>query len=161
MYGKTFESQYDGSMIGAGCNVFAVWNYILAKHRRGVIEINPKLLGFILGGSESEIQSALDFLQRPDLKSRSKAQDGRRLVKEGEFQYFVVNWEIYDKIRSEEDRRGYNASKQAEYRSNKRKKTRKAGQLPGEAINDKLLRDGHSPDEMDDHATSSLPPALQ
>lgn len=128
MYGKSFESMYEGSMFGAGINVFAVWNYIIAKCRRGVIEINPSFLAAILGGKEDDIESALRFLCRPDPKSRSKKEDGRRLVKEGQFQYRVVNWEYYDKIKSEEERREYNRQKQREYRALKKGKL-----LPGES----------------------------
>lgn len=59
MYGKSFESMYEGSMIGAGINVFAVWNYIITKGRKGFVEINPKLLAFTLGGTEADVVSAL------------------------------------------------------------------------------------------------------
>lgn len=133
MYGKAFESMYSGSMVGAGINVFAVWNYVIAKTRKGVVELNPKLLAAILGGTEEEIQSAMDFLQKEDLNSRSKAEDGRRLIREGQFQYRVVNWQAYAEIRREEDRREYNRLKQIEYRARK-KKEKNAGQpLPGES----------------------------
>jgi len=117
MYGKCYESMYAGSLIGAGLNVFAVWNYIITKSRAGYVEINPKLLAFTLGGKVNEVEDALKFLQRPDPTSRSKAEDGRRLVKEGEYQYRVVNWEFYQRIKNEDDRREYNRRKQAEYRA--------------------------------------------
>lgn len=120
MYGKSFESMFEGSMVGAGINVFAVWTYIITKARRGVIEINPKLLAFTLGGSESEVEAALEFLQQPDPDSRSKEEDGRRLVKEGQFQYRVVNYLKYQELRTEVDRREYNRVKQQEYRERKK-----------------------------------------
>lgn len=119
MYGKTFESMYEGSMVGAGIHVFAVWNYVITKARHGVIEINPKLLAFTLGGKEADIEAALEFLQRPDPQSRSKLEGGRRLVKEGQFQYRLVNWEHYQEIRNESDRREYNKHKQRAYRAKK------------------------------------------
>lgn len=123
MYGKCFESMYEGSMIGAGINVFAVWNYVITKARGGSVEVNPKLLAFTLGGTEKEIEEALVFLQQPDPKSRSHAEDGRRIIKDGEYQYRLVNWEYYQKIRNAEDRREYNRNKQAEYRLEKKLKT--------------------------------------
>ncbi len=103
-------------MVGAGINVFAVWGYIITKAKRGFIEINPKLLAFTLGGTEAEIMAALEFLQQPDENSRSKLEDGKRLVKEGQFQYRVVNWETYDQIRSEIERRDYNRVRQQKHR---------------------------------------------
>ena len=117
MYGKTYESMYSGSMVGAGLNVFAVWNYIITKTHFGVIELNPKLLNAILGGTVEEIVAAIEFLGAPDPESRSKAEDGRRIVKEGQFQYRVVNWEEYQAIRNADELREYNRRKQAEYRA--------------------------------------------
>jgi len=123
MYGKAFEKMYEGSMIGAGLNVFAVWNYCIAKNRSGVVELNPTLLAFVLGADESEIVTAIEKLCSPDPKSRSKEEGGRRLIKEAEYQYRMVNWAAYDSCRSAEDLREYNRRKQAEWRAKQRLKT--------------------------------------
>lgn len=131
MYGKSFESMYSGSMVGAGINVFAVWGYILTLARNGAVEINPKVVAFILGGEEKEIEAALKFLEKPDPESRSKAEGGRRLVREGQFQYRVVNWEVYQGLRSEEARREYNRRKQAEHRD-RVNRLKQGKPLPGE-----------------------------
>ena len=156
MYGKSFESKYDGSMIGAGFNVFAVWDYIITKTRRGVIELNPTLLAFILGGSEKEVLAAIKFLCSPDVKSRSKAESGARLVKEGEYQYRVVNWDFYSGIKNELDRREYNRVKQAEYRLRKRGKP-----LKGEVEHERLVAGGASQEALDAAVTANLPGGLR
>lgn len=117
MYGKAYSSQYEGSMIGLGLNVFAVWNYCIAKNRSGSVELNPKLLAFIFGTTEEEVVDAIEKLMAPDPKSRSKEAGGRRLIKEGQFQYRMVNWAYYDSLRCSEDLREYNRRKQAEYRA--------------------------------------------
>lgn len=121
MYGKSYESQYEGSMVGAGLNVFAVWGYVITKVRDGYVELNPRLLAFKLGGTVKEIEAALDYLQQPDPDSRSKSEGGRRLVKEGQFQYRMVNWAEYNRIRTEQDRREYNRQAQAIHRAAKKK----------------------------------------
>jgi hypothetical protein len=118
MYGKTFASMYRGSMYGAGINVFAVWGYIVANAYKSHIEINPTEIANVLGGEITDVEEALDFLQRPDPKSRYKEHEGRRLVKEGEYQYFVPSWEKYNRIRTEEDRREYNRVAQQRWRAN-------------------------------------------
>ena len=117
-------------MVGAGLNVFAVWNYIITKTHFGVIELNPKLLKAILGGDLEEIESAIHFLSQPDVESRSKEEEGRRIVREGQFQYRVVNWQEYQRIKNEDDLREYNRVKQAERRA--RIRSRKDKPLPGE-----------------------------
>lgn len=120
MYGKSYEQMYTGSMVGAGLNVFAVWNYIITNTHFGVIELNPKLLNAILGGELSEVEDALEFLSSPDPDSRSKEEEGRRIVREGQFQYRVVNWNAYQTMKNDNALRNYNRIKQAEYRERER-----------------------------------------
>ena len=124
-------------MYGAGANVFAVWGYCVACCHRGVIEINPVKLAHTLGCEKEDVVRALDYLTSPDPQSRHKEHGGRRLVKEGEFQYFMPAWESYQRILNEEARREYNTRKQAEYRALKKSKP-----LDGEAEAVKAYGDG-------------------
>lgn len=121
MFGKHFESNYTGSMYGAGPVVFAVWGYVIAMTRNSTVELNPVMLGNILGCSAEEVTQAIEKLCAPDPKSRNREHEGRRLIREGEFQYHVTGWERYNAIRSEEDRRCYQREWQREYR--RRRKT--------------------------------------
>lgn len=105
MYGKQFESLYSGSMIGSGAVMFAVWGYVIAHRRRDLVELNPILLAFVLGESEDEIRAVIGRLCAPDPRSRSKLEEGRRLVKEGEYVYRVVNARHYDEVANEYERR--------------------------------------------------------
>lgn len=104
-------------MYGAGVSVFAVWGYIISHARNGYIELNPRKLADTLGGTQEQILEALEFLQAPDPNSRWKEEEGRRLVKEGEFQYRMPSWDKYQSIKSDQDRREYNRIKQAEHRA--------------------------------------------
>ncbi len=126
MYGKSYESKFKGSMMGAGFNVFAVWDYVITNTHFGVIELNPKLVAFTLAGArdgaEQEVIEAIDYLCRPDPKSRSQEEGGRRMIQEGEYQYRVVNWESYQQMRNENHLREYNRRKQAEYRAREKEK---------------------------------------
>ena len=127
MYGKHFESMYEGSMVGKGAVYFAVWGYVIAKARSGYVEINPVLLAAILGCEKEEVDRVVCDMQQPDLESRNKSHDGRKLVKEGQFQYYVPSHEYYRLMRNEEDKREYNRKRQAELRA--RKKAAEARQL--------------------------------
>jgi len=117
MYGKYFASTFTGSLMGAGANVFAVWGYVIANTTGGQVELNPRLLAAVLGMSVAEVAKAIDYLAAPDPESRSKIEEGRRLIREGEFCYRVPNFATYRAIRNEDDRREYNRQKQAEHRS--------------------------------------------
>jgi uncharacterized phage protein (TIGR02220 family) len=109
MYGKHFEKMYTGSLLGAGAEVFALMGYVISHQKPPdfTVEINPKLVCVMLGEPEEEIQEALDFLCKPDPKSRSEKEEGRRLVRVGQFLYRVVNGPDYHGIKSQEELRAY------------------------------------------------------
>ncbi len=120
MYGKFFSSTFTGSMFGSGPEIFAVWGYVIANANNSIVELNPQLLAAILGSTPEKIDSAIKFLCGPDPRSRNTEKEGRRLIKQGQFQYYVVSHEHYRAIRSEDERREYNRVKMRESRQRKR-----------------------------------------
>jgi len=119
-------------MVGAGSHVFAVMGYVIAKQvpdrvNGSWVELNPKLLAFILGDTEARIQEAIDFLCKPDARTRTEGHEGRRLVQVGQYAYKVVNGAKYRAIRDEEARRESN-------REAKRREREKKKGLPGIGI---------------------------
>lgn len=121
MYGKHFGKLYEGSMLGAGAVVFAVWGYVIAKQEPdrivgSQVALNPVLLSAILGEPESAVSKAIEFLCSPDPKSSTKSHEGRRLIRLGEFDYQVVNGAKYRRIRNAEERRAQNRNAQRRFR---------------------------------------------
>lgn len=108
MYGKYFASTFTGSMFGAGCEVFALWGYVIAMAVDGTVELNPAYLSAVLGTTPEQVKSALHVLLSPDPQSRTPTERGARLVHNSGFTYTVVNHAIYRAIRNEEERRAYN-----------------------------------------------------
>lgn len=125
---------FTGSMVGQGAIKFSVMTYAIAnaqpdkKAREMVVELNPKLLGLILGEKEADVQSAIEFLCQPDEKSRTEAKGGRRLIQRGEYDYLLVNGIKYRNIRNQEQRRDDNRINQALHRWRK-KRLPEAGEL--------------------------------
>jgi len=116
-FGKIFESTYTGSMVGAGPVVFAVWGYVIANTKPpGVVELNPTILGAMLGTSAESVQEAIAYLMAEDPRSRSSECDGRRLMKQGPFLYSVPTWQKYRNARNDEERRAYNAKAAKKHR---------------------------------------------
>ncbi len=118
---------YEGSMVGSGAHVFAVMGYVIAHWRPdetvgGQVRLNPMLLATIFGETSERIQAAIDYLCAPDLKSTTPDEDGRRLVKIGQFDYRVVNASKYAAIRNSEEQREANRIRQANYRAGKEKR---------------------------------------
>ncbi len=157
MYGKHHESMYEGSMIGAGAIKFAVWGYVIAKQKPStkygsVVILNPVLVGMLIGEEPKEIEKAIKFFCMPDPNSRTKDEEGRKLVRLGQYDYRVVNGAKYRKMRGDEDRRAYNRQAQRDYRA------RKAGlPLPGEANYENAEAAGVGHDVLNGIVTSHLP----
>jgi hypothetical protein len=134
MFGKHFASLYEGSMVGAGALIFAVWGYVIAKHMPdreygSTVTLNPKLLGPILGESPEDVEEAIEFLCSPDKGTTTPTADGRRLIKIAAFEYQVVNGAKYRAIRDEETRKQQNREAQARFRD--KKKGKDQGQFAG------------------------------
>lgn len=150
MYGKIFGSMFEGSMVGSGAVVFATMSYVIANMRPdrkngAVVELNPKLLAFVLGESEKDVQAAIDLLCKPDKNSRSKEEHGRRLIQLGQFEYKVVNGAKYREIRNEEERRAQNAINQARFRFRQKNPGKP---LPGELAYVKGIERGDTEEEL-------------
>ncbi len=120
MFGKFFASTFTGSMFGAGADVFAVWGYAIANTVASQVELNPRVIAAAIGMTPERALAAIDVLIQPDSNSRSKNDDGCRLVREGEYAYRVPNHDKYRLIRCEEDRRAYNREAQSKSRKRKR-----------------------------------------
>lgn len=108
MFGKLHKTAYTGSMYGAGPIIFSVWPWLIANaNAEGEVECNPRFLGPVLGIDPKEVREALDYLQAPDEESRSKKDDGRRLIQTGEYEYQIVNYAQYRAIRDPDARKAY------------------------------------------------------
>lgn len=121
-FGKIHASMYTGSMYGSGAMMFAVMGYVVANMLPvgddGMqVELNPEMLRHVLGEDEKDVRKAIETLCSPDPKSRTKQEEGRRLVKLGEFEYRVVNGPKYRAIRAKEVRLEQNRVAQKKFRS--------------------------------------------
>ena len=118
-YGKLFDSAFTGSMVGSSTDVFAVWSYVIAHVQKSYVELNPRLLASLFSSTQERMQSVIDHLCAPDDQSRNHDHEGRRLIKEGEYLYFVTGAERYRSMRDDDERREYFRVKQQEHRARK------------------------------------------
>src|SRR5690348_6860782 len=125
---------YQGSMRGAGADVFAVWGYVIAHAKSdSVVELNPEVVAFLIGMPQDRVEKAIRFLMSPDSKSRNKEYEGRRMVKRGEFEYFLPSVAYYRGVSSMEDLREYNRVKQRESRERRKLSEPKSESLNGDS----------------------------
>ncbi len=117
MYGKIYESTFTGSMVGTGAATFAVWGYVIANTKPdSMVELNPVLIAAMIGEDVSRIEEAIAKLCDIDERSRTKKHQGRRMIKRGEFLYYVPNHQKYRGIPNDTERKQYFARKQREHR---------------------------------------------
>lgn len=103
-------------MVGSGAVVFAVMGYVVAHQDydrasgNWVVRLNPTLLGAVLGEKPDDVAGAIEFLCKPDVRSTSKLEGGRRLVPvaPGAMEYRVVNGQEYQDRRDYEERKEQN-----------------------------------------------------
>jgi hypothetical protein len=108
MYGKIYEQTFTGSMCGKGPVKFAVWAYIIANTKADhLIEINPKIVAHVIGCKESEVAGALKFFCSPDKESRNTEHGGRKLIRHGEFLYFVTGHGRFRGLKDDGARKEY------------------------------------------------------
>lgn len=108
MYGKFHSTCFTGSMYGSSLATFAVWGYAIAcADAKGFVELNPRSLAGTFNCEPKEVESAIAYLCAPDPQSRTPADEGRRLVREGQFLYRIVNYATYRAIRTTDDRLAY------------------------------------------------------
>jgi len=119
MYGRIFQRMYQGSMVGAGSTVFAVWGYCIANADpdNHTVDLNPALLAAVIGETKENIEKAISYLASEDLNSHNKSHDGRRLVNTTGYEYFLPSHEDYRKILNGEDLRQYFRTKKREQRA--------------------------------------------
>ena len=75
VYGKHFASMYEGSLYGSGAVVFAVWGYVIAcqvpdREHGSVVTLNARKLADTLGEEVADVETAIEFLCRPDSSGR-------------------------------------------------------------------------------------------
>jgi hypothetical protein len=101
---------YSGALVGAGSMVFAVMGYAVAlSHRdrvRGVVaELNPIVMAAVFGEPEESVCRAITFLSSPDTRNVGAEEEGRRLVRVGQFSYRLVDGEAFRAALTVEERR--------------------------------------------------------
>ncbi|MBM3496438.1 MAG: hypothetical protein FJX72_19280 [Armatimonadetes bacterium] len=70
----------------------------------------------MFGCSIDEVKDAINKLCAPDPESRTKEHEGRRMLSQGQFLYWIPTWAKYNSIRNEVERREQNREAQKRWR---------------------------------------------
>ncbi len=81
MFGKIFESIYDGSLHGDWKSLVVFEQLIILSDCDGVVDVTPRALAARTGIPLEIIEHGLQSLEEPDEESRSAELEGRRIVR--------------------------------------------------------------------------------
>ena len=123
MYGKIFESMYDGTIAVNWKALVTFQQLIILCDKEGIIDITPSSLSRRTNIPIDIIEEGLAYLEKPDKYSRSPDHQGRRIVKiddDREWGWRIVNYYYYRTLASKEDKRIKDAARIAEKRAQKK-----------------------------------------
>lgn len=109
MYGKIFESIYDGSLACGDWEALIVFQQLIVlADKDGVVDMTGIALHRRTTLPLEIIEKGLKALQEPDPISRTKGEEGRRIIPIDEgrgWGWVIVNYEYYRDLASREDKR--------------------------------------------------------
>lgn len=131
MFGKVFASMYDGTLATKGPwqALVTFQQLIVLADRTGIVDMTPEALSRRTTIPLEIINIGIAALEQTDSESRTPDLDGRRIARlspDRTWGWQIVNYEKYNKIRSEDQRREYMANLMRERR-------KKAKTLPPES----------------------------
>lgn len=134
MYAKVFAQIFDSSIANDyRLRQFFIDLLVLAEWD-GTVDMTQEAIAARTRIPLEQVTSMLLELEQPDARSRSKAEEGRRLIRldqERDWGWKIVNYEHYRDIRNEEERKVYKRNWMRHKREQKRGQSVDSGGLGG------------------------------
>ena len=128
MYGKIFESMYDGTLYGQWEAIITFQQMIVLADKEGFVDITPPALAARTSIPLEIIQKGIEILESEDPYSRTSGQNGKRIeliTDDRPWGWQIVNYKKYRDMASREDKlrndRERMAEKRAKEKGNKNK----------------------------------------
>lgn len=120
VYVKMFKSIFDGSLYGQFEPTVVFMAMLVIAEREGIVDMTPQAIAARCGYPLDIVLRGIEELEKPDPRSRTPDEDGRRIIKledSRDWGWRITNYEKYEKIRSAEERREYFRLKKQEQRA--------------------------------------------
>lgn len=124
MFGKVYASCFTGSLRGQP-DALLVWFNIIANAPFGICDRTQETIADETGIPLDRVRIAIELLESPDPRSRSKKNDGRRIARldtHRDWGWTLVNFDYYRTLASESDRRQKQTEKKRRYRQRLRER---------------------------------------
>lgn len=120
MYGKIFDSIYDGSLYGQWQGIVTLQQMIVLCDQEGFVDMTPQALAARTSIPLEIITKGIEILMQPDQYSRTEGADGKRIEPidpRRPWGWKIVNYGKYREMRTVEDRREYMREYMQNYRA--------------------------------------------
>lgn len=107
MYGKIFESIYEGSLYGDWKAIVTLQQLIVIADEHGIVDKTPEAIAGRTSLPLEIINEGLTALSAPDKRSRSDAYEGRRIIlsdQDRDWGWEIVNYKYYRDLASRTDK---------------------------------------------------------
>lgn len=108
MYGKIFESMYDGTLVEDWQGLVTFQQLIVLADETGIVDMTPRAISNRTGIPLELIEKGIQFLEEPDPYSRTEGEEGRRLERldaHRPWGWQIVNYDKYRKMASREEKK--------------------------------------------------------
>lgn len=122
MYGKIFDSMYEGTLYGHWEAIVTLQQMLVLCDAEGIIDITPQALAARTSIPLEIIEKGIRILSEPDQYSRTPGEDGKRIVPLEEHRpwgWQIVNYLKYRNLQSREQKREADRVRIAEKRKAK------------------------------------------
>jgi hypothetical protein len=112
MYGKLFVQMYDGTlaMKGPWQALVTFQQFVILANRHGEVDMTADAIARRTTIPLEVIETGIRSLEEPDPGSRTPDEDGRRIARLADHRdwgWRIVNYDHYNRLRSEEERKEY------------------------------------------------------
>lgn len=157
MFAKIFSQIFDSSIAENYRHRHVFMDLIVLADSDGVVDMTLEAIARRTNAPMQDVQEAVEALSSPDPASRTREEDGRRLLpldRGRAWGWQIVNYQHYRKIRDEEGRREYFREYRREERESARAKKRaNGGTIRPEHAKPKNGFKKRNPDEFNPKAT--------
>lgn len=120
MYAKVFAQIFDSSIAEDYNTRHVFMDLLVLADCEGVIDMTLEAISRRTNVPQDRVESAIKILSNPDSKSRTKSEDGKRLIPidpSREWGWIIVNYDHYRLMRDEEGRRSYHRTYMRQHRA--------------------------------------------
>jgi len=126
MYGKIFDSIYDGTLVEDWRALVTFQQFIVLCDSDGVVDMTPSAISRRTGIPIEHIKAGIELLEKPDPWSRTPDEEGRRLLRldnHREWGWQIVNHQKYKGLQDYDTVKQQNRDRQRRRRANQNEAT--------------------------------------